>query len=97
MISDEPDEDADTIDDEGLLQTYANAALPVRASGSGKAADAPEWPLLRRTPEAWTEIDVKTSAWFKGNRADWQAELRGIVRGWVAAQILVAPGNRPPA
>src|SRR5271168_4081579 len=64
MISDEPDEDADTLDDEDLLGTYVGAGPPKRQSGSPNTADVQEWPQSPEAPGAGSDIDAATLAWF---------------------------------
>jgi hypothetical protein len=94
MISDEPDEDADTLDDETLLATYAGADP---GTGCRTAADVREWPASHRPSVAEADIDAATLAWFKANHADWQGELRIVLRTWVAQQSWPLPDTRPPA
>jgi hypothetical protein len=97
MISDEPDEDADILDDETLLATYVGADPPKHESGSPTAADVREWPLSHGASGAGADIDAATVAWFKANHADWQGELRMVLRTWVAGQSQPLPDTQSPA
>jgi uncharacterized protein (DUF4415 family) len=86
-ISDEPDEDADSLDDENLLETCVGVEAPKRQSASTAAASGmPDWPPSRRAPNVRAEIDVETLAWFKTTRPNWRDELGSILKAWVAAQ-----------
>jgi hypothetical protein len=86
-ISDEPDEDADSLDDEDLLETCVGAEAPKRQSASTTAASGiPDWPPSRRVPNVRTEIDVETLIWLKTTRPDWRSELGPVLKAWVAAQ-----------
>src|ERR1700722_20319894 len=96
MISDEPDEDADTLDDEGLLETYVGAGPPQQQSGAPHAADLQEWPQLSGTPGAGSDIDAATPPWFKANHVDWQEELRTVLRTWASVQAQPLPDTQPP-
>ena len=86
-ISDEPDEDADGLDDEHLLETFVGVEAPKRQSTSTAAASRmPDWPPSRRAPNVQAEIDVETLNWFKTTRPNWRDELGSILKAWVAAQ-----------
>jgi hypothetical protein len=86
-ISDEPDEDADSLDDDDLLETCVGAEAPKRQSTSTAAASGmPDWPPSRRVPNVRAEIDVETLTWFKTTRPNWRDELGSILKAWVAAQ-----------
>jgi uncharacterized protein (DUF4415 family) len=85
MTLDEPDEDADTLDDEAALEGYLGDAPPKPDSGASSAAVLPDWP-----PQAVRDIglslDAETLAWFKATNADWRREMRSVLRAWVAAK-----------
>jgi hypothetical protein len=86
-ISDEPDEDADSLNDEGLLETCLGVETPKRQSTSTAAAlGIPDWPPSRRVPNVRTEIDVETLTWLKATRPDWRGELGPLLKAWVAAR-----------
>jgi uncharacterized protein (DUF4415 family) len=82
MISDEPDEDADSLDDDALVEAYTGTILPPLGAEGPEPAD---WPPRRATREKLT-IDVDILAWFQVNHADWQRRIPAILRGWIAAQ-----------
>jgi uncharacterized protein (DUF4415 family) len=86
MISDEPDEDADTVDDETLLETCVGAEPPKRDSSVDHAPDMPDFPRSRKAPNVRTDLDAGTLAWFKANHADWQQQIGAVLRAWVAAR-----------
>jgi hypothetical protein len=87
-ISDDPDEDADNLDDDALIEAYLGTGTRVAQSNT-LAADAgqemPEWPPLKVRNIELT-IDSATIAWFVGNHADWRREIGYVLRAWVAAQ-----------
>ena len=94
MISDESDEDADTLDDEDLLESYlgpdsTERAAAKRKSGADIAAAVRDWPASRER-EAGPEVDAQTLAWFKTNHTDWRLGMAAVLRAWVAAR------TRPP-
>lgn len=84
MISDEPDEDADTLDDETLLENYLGVSAPNCPAG-GSATDLPDWPQ-RRERDLGLNLDAETLAWFKTRHFDWQPTMASVLRAWVAAQ-----------
>ena len=86
MISDEPDEDADSLDDEALIEAYTATTLPPAAAEGSAAAD---WPPRRAAREKLT-VDADVLAWFKANHEDWQTRIPAILRGWIAAQSKAA-------
>lgn len=94
MISDEPDEDADALDDETLLETYTGVDPPAARPGSDNAPDMRDWPPSRRTSDAGSAIDAETLAWFKTNRPDWRTELGLVLRAWVTGQTQPPPDAR---
>jgi hypothetical protein len=96
MISDESDEDADTLDDEALLETYVDAGPAKQLAGSSSAADIQEWPQPPEAPGAGWDIDAAILAWFKANHADWREELRTVLRTWASEQTQPLPGTRLP-
>ena len=86
MISDEPDEDADTVDDETLLETCIGAEPPKRDSGVDHAPELKDFPQFLGVTDMSTEIDADIVAWFKANHADWQQQMGAVLRGWVTAR-----------
>jgi hypothetical protein len=92
MISDEPDEDADTLDDDSVLETCFDPsaakteAREQTARNRGVVAThVRDWPQSC-TPEADFGLDPETLAWFKANHADWRLAIGSVLRGWVAAK-----------
>jgi uncharacterized protein (DUF4415 family) len=90
MISDEPDEDADSLDDDALIEAYTGTILPPAGPEGPSPAD---WPPRRAVQEPLT-VDADLLAWFKTNHPDWQRRIPAILRGWIAAQS--KPGSAPP-
>ena len=84
MISDEPDEDADILDDETLLESYLGIKPPIRSAGD-HGDDLPDWPQ-RRGRDLCLNLDAETIAWFKARYTDWQATMASVLRAWVAVQ-----------
>jgi uncharacterized protein (DUF4415 family) len=93
MISDEPDEDADSLDDETLLETYLGVSALKPAAGDN-ATDLPDWPQ-RRERDLGLNLDAETLAWFKARHLDWQSTMASILRAWVAAHM--RPDNQHKA
>jgi uncharacterized protein (DUF4415 family) len=79
MISDDPDEDADNIDDEDLLEAYSDGEKP--ASSSPTASTVTDWPG-RSMIDVKIGVDYKTIAWFQANHADWRGEIHAVLRSW---------------
>ena len=100
MISDEPDEDADTLDDDTLrrqpmlddetLRGPCWCGFPVRER-IRTSASVREWPPPPAASGTGADIDAATLAWFKANHADWQAELRTVLQTWVTEQSQPPP------
>ena len=84
MISDEPDEDADNLDDETLLRTYLGV-MPNRPTAE-TATELPDWPQPRQS-DLRLNLDAETVAWFKARHADWQSAMAGVLRAWAAVQM----------
>ena len=80
MISDEPDEDADSLDDDTLLMAFLDGP---QAADRATAASAPQdWPPRNRCMEALV-VDADILAWFKTNHQDWQRQIGCVLRGWI--------------
>jgi uncharacterized protein (DUF4415 family) len=96
MISDEPDEDADTLDDENLLDTVLSADAGERdvARKAPDAASGSDWPLSHRR-EAALGLDAKTLEWFRANHADWREAMDAVLRGWIVAHAREQPDVQP--
>lgn len=86
MITDDPDEDADNLDDEALLNAYLGRGQPGKSDNSENPdEDIPDWPPIR-TRSVDLIVDDDTLGWFKNNHADWRREMGVVLRAWVAAQ-----------
>jgi uncharacterized protein (DUF4415 family) len=85
MISDEPDEDADSLDDGGMIEAVTGLAVVEHGLAGGAAGRPADWPAPVRHGRALV-LDADILAWFQANHADWQRQIRGVLRGWIAAQ-----------
>jgi uncharacterized protein (DUF4415 family) len=96
MISDEADEDADSLDDEAVLETYLGVKAPRRGSVADSPTAMPDWPQSPRH-QLGLDLDADTLAWFKANHADWRSRMAGVLRAWVAARTRAgqSPGSVP--
>ena len=92
MILDDPDEDADNLDDEDVLEGLLGTH-PLEA-GVERLVTASDWPLARQ-PGGGIALEGATLAWFKANHADWQQEIATILRAWVAARTHQRRENLP--
>ncbi|PPQ38137.1 hypothetical protein [Rhodopila globiformis] len=83
MISDEPDEDADSLDDEQLLAGFLNGpqGAAVRADG----ADRQDWPPCPGGQDILA-VDADILTWFKANHDDWQRQIGCVLRAWIATR-----------
>ena len=97
MISDEPDEDADLLDDDELVQALTGTTAPAAAGGAAPAHE--DWPPRSRHEEE-VIVDADILVWFKANHADWHQRIRGVLRAWMVARpdAAVLPGapQAPP-
>ncbi|MFL5253593.1 MAG: hypothetical protein ACJ8AI_11985 [Rhodopila sp.] len=87
----DPDEDADSLDDDALLEAYLRADAP--SAGRSAEEALPDWPPLR-VREVGLQIETATLDWFKANHQDWCREIHFVLKAWVAAQ---AAAPTPPA
>lgn len=85
MISDEPDEDADILDDETALESYLGDAPPRTDSVASGTTELPDWPP-RAVRDIGLTLDAETLAWFKAANGNWRREMRSVLRAWVAAK-----------
>ncbi len=83
MILDEPDEDADTLDDETALDHYLGGECPAKLDNG--LAELPDWPAPSKR-DIGLDLDMATLNWFKQTHADWRREIRFVLRAWIAAQ-----------
>jgi uncharacterized protein (DUF4415 family) len=87
MISDEPDEDADILDDETALESYLGDTPPRLDRVASGAMELPDWPP-RAVRDIGLNLDAETLAWFKAANSDWRREMRAVLRAWVAAKTM---------
>ena len=96
MISDQSDEDADTLDDDKLLATYLGIDPQIPAHGVPEASEPLDWPPTTEHDVGLT-IDSMTLAWFKANHTDWQHQMRFVLRAWVIAQTVESSTLNDPS
>jgi uncharacterized protein (DUF4415 family) len=88
MISDEPDEDADLLDDDALIEA---ATGPINEpSMLANTCPTADWPARARQGEPLT-VDGDILTWFQARGTNWQSQARAVLRAWIAAQS--APGT----
>jgi hypothetical protein len=85
MISEEPDEDADTLDDESVLETYLGSDALTREAVAGRSTSLQDWPPSHER-ELGLDLNAETVAWFKANHVDWRLAMASTLRAWVAAR-----------
>lgn len=93
MISDHPDEDADNLDDENLLEAYLGVGMPTSdrggtptsERGEATAAGGLDWPGSHARDIGLT-VNAETLAWFKANHSDWRLAIESVLRAWVDAR-----------
>src|ERR1700681_2708701 len=83
MISDNPDEDADTLDDGAVFEKYLGDALLRPDSVAADATTLPDWPQAVR--DIGLNLDTETIAWFKAANTDWRSAMRSVLRAGVVA------------
>jgi hypothetical protein len=86
MISEEPDEDADTLDDDNVLETYLGSEASKSGSGLASVSSMPDWPPSREAGLG-LDLDAETFTWFKSNHADWRLEMVSVLRSWMTARL----------
>lgn len=83
MNSDEPDEDADNLDDENLLTTYLDGSSPKPESEAALVVSDWPPPTMR---DLGLNVDAETLQWFEANHANWRQGMRSVLRAWVDTQ-----------
>jgi uncharacterized protein (DUF4415 family) len=83
MISDDPDEDADMLDDGAMFDKYLGDAPPRRDSAASDATTLPDWPEAMR--DIGLDLDTETLSWFKAANTNWRSAMRSVLRAWVVA------------
>lgn len=86
-IADEPDEGADSLDDDAPIDAYLDAGTPKKAKVPARDSlgEMPEWPPATMR-EVGLTVDTATLKWFRNNHADWRREMGYILRAWVAVR-----------
>jgi hypothetical protein len=95
MIDSETDEDADTVEDEVLLEGIVlpparrkRAKQPeVSRSDAGCSAD---WPPCETLDPPFVS-DGETLAWYKANFVDWRRTAELVLRGWMTSRSRSRP------
>jgi hypothetical protein len=93
MISDEPDEDADNLDDDNLLTAYLDGAST--RPGPDAASVLPDWPPAIMQDLA-LHVDAETLKWFETNHGDWRQGMCSVLRAWVDARTRGSTGVTAP-
>jgi hypothetical protein len=96
MISDEPDEDADTLDDEGVMDTCfdpdageaTERTTPKRPSDATDATRFEDWPPSP-LQDLELNLEVGTRAWFKAKHADWRSAMEAVLRSWIESRTSI--------
>jgi hypothetical protein len=83
MIPDDPDEDADALDDSVVFENYLGYASPRQDSAGSDATTLPDLPEAVR--DIGLNVDAETLAWFKAANVNWRSAMRSVVRAWVVA------------
>jgi uncharacterized protein (DUF4415 family) len=92
MISDEPDEDTDSLDDDAMVEALTGTIIPPSRASAGAAVPPPaDWPP-RSIREANLSVDAEVVAWFKANHPDWEKRISAVLRAWIATR----PQSRLP-
>ncbi len=93
MISDEPDEDADALDDDGTIEFFLGDAA-AKPDGADVIAELTDWPPSRSAHELGLKVDADTLAWFRAKHVDWRRQMRVVLRCWMNAHTAEPDGSR---
>jgi hypothetical protein len=85
MISDDPDEDADNLDDEKLLGSYFSAGSSESPPGSAAESEIADWPAMPGPGDS--AGDSETLHWFRTNNPGWRGEMTHVLRAWIASRV----------
>jgi hypothetical protein len=80
-ISDEPDEDADNLDDDAFVES---ALTPTPAAKADAGMALPDWPASGLVSRGLM-IDPGTVGWFQENHIDWIGQIQAVLQAWVEA------------
>jgi hypothetical protein len=95
MISDEPDEDADTQDDESLLENFIDSDAGEANPGDRDAKKRAPVAIIAVSFEDWpqpslrgsdTDCNAEMLSWFKTNHANSRVAMATVLRGWIGAR-----------
>jgi hypothetical protein len=95
MIADEPDEDADTLDDDDALDGVLGDG-PAKPDDSPPRIELAAWPAPG-VCEIGLNLDAETVAWFKRTYPDWRHRMRGVLRAWVTANMTEMQPTQVPS
>jgi hypothetical protein len=106
MISDDPDEDADTRDDQTVMDQFLDQSAgehdaPQGASALHNGPIDPHWGAIDQDwppqqafalqQDLASIIDPGTLTWFKSNHADWRMAMGAVLRAWIEARRQTQP------
>ena len=83
MSSHDPDEDAELLDDEALIEACLGLNEPNDKRRVSRVA-MPDWPAPSHG-EVCLTIDPDTKRWFAANHAQWRREMALVLKAWVLA------------
>ena len=92
MTSDEPDEDADNLEDDKLLEGLLGdpqPATPQSATPHAGTSGSQDWPCRHGAKETLT-VDADILAWFRTNHENWQCQVGCVLRAWIATRPCTA-------
>jgi uncharacterized protein (DUF4415 family) len=95
MISDEPDEDADTTDDDSALDSLPGDGS-AKPEGPPRRIELANWP----TPRGYDirlNLDAETVAWFRATYPDWRRQMYGVLRAWMTANTTEIQATQVPS
>ncbi len=83
MISDEPDEDAEEIDDDTILGSLVGKDAIGQLDVPQRSL-IPEWPT-NSDRGIDLQVDAETMAWFRSSHPDWRRQMGLVLRAWMIA------------
>jgi uncharacterized protein (DUF4415 family) len=92
MISDEPDEDADALDDDAAIEAFLGDA-PAKPDGTPAPTELKDWPP-RSAQDLGLSVDADTLAWFQATYADWRRQIRAVLRSWMIDNTAESNGSK---